>query len=102
MKSIFIKTFIPNGKKIAVEKCTGVSFYEFNNAIYVLADTSKSGLITRVLKSSLDSKLHDFLKPVYYINMFNRREELSNINDEILFGTFAWFKDSPRNYIHFD
>jgi BsuBI/PstI restriction endonuclease domain len=102
MKKLFIKSYIPQATILDINMGDGIYFYEANNSIFVLVNTSISGLITKELKVTIDLKLKHLLQPIVYVNMFNSKADYIKVTDAIIWGTYAWFADNPKHYIHFD
>jgi hypothetical protein len=102
MKTLFIKSHIPQATLLNINMGGGIYFYKANNSIFVLVNTSVAGLITQELKVSIDLKLKHLLQPVIYVNMFKYKADYIKVADTIIWGTYAWFADNPKHYIHFD
>jgi hypothetical protein len=102
MESIFLNYFAPDAKAVKISDNENLSFYQTLDSLFILADTSKTGLITKEIKQSLNLKECFSNKNIYFVNLFNDRSEMKNFNEEIAWGSYAWFKNAPSHHIHFD
>lgn len=102
MKSLFIKSYIPNAHTLDINLGSGIDCYEDDNLIYVLVNTTVNGVITEELKNFINLKLVFFSKHIFYISMFKSKVNFVQSDKEIAWGTYAWFEDAPKHYIHFD
>ena len=57
MKSLFIKSYIPNAHKLSINLGSSIDCYENNDSIYVLVNSMVNGPITEELKDWIKLKL---------------------------------------------
>lgn len=101
MVSQFLKSFIPDATVLNIDIGEGIYYYEHQNSIYVLVNVAVIGFITQDLKEKIAKKLESFVKPILYFSMFKNRLHFAKAG-EIVWGTYAWFPNEPKHYIHFD
>jgi hypothetical protein len=101
MVSQFLNSFIPDATILNIDIGEGIYYYEHQNSIYVLVDVAVIGLITQDLKEEIAKKLENSVKSILYFSMFENRLHFAK-SGEIVWGTYAWFANEPKHYIHFD
>lgn len=102
MKSLFIKSYIPNAHKLSINLGSSIDCYENNDLIYVLVNSMVNGPITEELKDWIKLKLDSYTNDIFYVSMFKSKFNFAQSDKEIAWGTYAWFEDAPKHYIHFD
>lgn len=101
MNQLFIKSMIPEANLLDVSLGKCIHCYEYNNSIYVLADAAGVGQITHQLKENIAQNLISFSKPILYFSLFKNKIDFNN-PEEIAWGSYVWFADAPKHYVHFE
>ena len=101
MNRLFVKSMIPKANLLDVPLGKFIYCYEYNNSIYVLVDAAGVGQITVQLKVSIAQNLISFSKLILYVSLFERRLDFNN-PEEIAWGSYVWFADAPKHYVHFE
>ena len=102
IESTFIKTFIPNATVFTLNMDKDVVVYKNSDSLFVLSTARTSGVITKEFKENIASQIKRDSTPIFYVTLFNNRDEMVKSNEDIAWGTYAWFNDAPTHYIHFD
>lgn len=102
MEAIFLNQFAPKASRIKLTDKFSFSFYQTIDSLFILSNTIKTGIITDKIKAYLQKEFKDLNKSVFLVNMFVDKGDMKNFDEEIAWGSYAWFKNSPNHYIHFD
>ena len=101
MEHIFIQSFIPKATILPFDIGKGINCYQSDDAIFVLANASLGGLITKKIKEKAIKKLKYLDKHHIYVSIYNKRDDFNEAL-KIAWGTYVWFADAPKHTIHFD
>jgi hypothetical protein len=98
MEDLFVQNFIPNAKLLKKKSCVGINIYENNTELFALVNADKIGPATEELKQGI---LQSENKPVKCVSLFKNRMHYAD-SEEVAFGTYVWFSDSPNHFVYFE
>lgn len=102
MEEIFVNTFIPGSILLETNSKNGIHFYENGSQLYVLANANIVGPITKDLKEEIVTNVKDLSKAIKFVSLYEQQTDLVENIDSIIWGTYVWFADAPKHYIHYD
>ena len=98
MEDLFVQNFIPKAKLLKEKSFAGINIYENNTELFALINVDKVGPATEELKQEILQREN---KPVKCVSLFRNRKHYVD-SEDLAWGTYIWFSDSPGHFIYFE